>query len=178
MKNARGFTLVEILVVVIIIIILATIGTLTYSGFQSQSRDQKRSANAHVIADSLEQYYEKNGEYPSITDVTNTDASQVKTLLNISDVSALIMPNAPSNITNSIIPPVEDESLTPGTIGYDAKGANIADNTTCVQKNGGCDSFVLSWKEEAGNVQRISSRNKDRIGVLQAPQNPIMTASA
>jgi prepilin-type N-terminal cleavage/methylation domain-containing protein len=175
MKNARGFTLVEILVVVVIITILATIGTLTYAGFQSQSRDQKRLANANLIADSLERYYEKNGEYPSIADVTNPDPSQVKNLLNISDTSALVMPNAPSTITNSIKSPSEE--LTPSIITYDASVQNTQNNAICVNSGGGCDSFTLSWKNENGEEETINSKNKDRMGVLQAPQNPIMTAS-
>ena len=175
MKNARGFTLVEILVVVVIITVLATIGTLTYGGFQSQSRDSKREANANVIADSLERYYEKNGEYPSIADVTNTNAAQVKTLLNISDTSSLLMPDAPANITNSIKPPTE--SLNPGIIAYDAKVANSADNTSCQQQGGSCDSFTLRWQEEAGQTEVINSRNQDRVGVLQAPPNPILNTT-
>lgn len=174
MKNARGFTLVEILVVVVIITVLATIGTLTYGGFQSQSRDSKRAANANVIADSLERYYEKNGEYPSIADVTSTNTAQVQSLLNISDTSALLMPNAPANTTNSIKSPAE--SVSPVIIAYDAKTANSA-NDTCQQAGGGCDSFTLRWKEESGDPKEINSRNKDRVGVLQKPPDPIMTAS-
>jgi prepilin-type N-terminal cleavage/methylation domain-containing protein len=176
MKNARGFTLVEILVVVVIITILATIGTLTYAGFQSQSRDQKRSANAHLIADSLERYYEKNGEYPSIVDVTNPDVTKVKNLLNITDTSALVMPNAPSTITNSIKGPSVDP--TPSIITYNASVQNTQSSAMCeTTQGGGCDSFTLQWEKESGEPESISSRNKDRIGVLQAPQNPIMTAS-
>jgi prepilin-type N-terminal cleavage/methylation domain-containing protein len=173
MKNARGFTLVEILVVVVIITILATIGTLTYAGFQSQSRDQKRSANANVIADSLERYYEKNGEYPSIADVTSTDSAKIKTLF--SDPSALVMPNAPSNTINSIKSPTE--TLTPSIITYDAKVQNQSDQAVCNNANGGCDSFTLRWLDESGGRDLIESRNKDRIGVPQPPQNPILTAS-
>ena len=175
MKNARGFTLVEILVVVVIITVLATIGTLTYGGFQSQSRDKKREANANVIADSLERYYEKNGEYPSIADVTSTNAAEVKSLLNVSDTSALVMPNAPANTLNSLKPPTE--TLNPGIIAYEAKLSGKSDNAVCENKGGGCDSFILRWLEEGGDVQTIDSRNKDRSGTLQAPANPIITAS-
>lgn len=66
MHNKKyGFTLVEIIIIITVIGILSTIGVVTYNGAQAKSRDSQREARATLIANSLEKYYEDNGEYPS-----------------------------------------------------------------------------------------------------------------
>ncbi len=54
MNTARGFTLIEILVVISIIAILAVIGISVYSGAQGAARDGRRRSEVTSIARSIE----------------------------------------------------------------------------------------------------------------------------
>ncbi len=61
MKNlARGFSLLELLVVLGIIAILVSIATVSYSSAQIRSRDSRRRADLGSMRDALEQYYAVN----------------------------------------------------------------------------------------------------------------------
>lgn len=53
-NKARGFTLVELLVVVAIIAILSTIGLTIFTSAQANARDARRKADIEAIANALE----------------------------------------------------------------------------------------------------------------------------
>lgn len=62
-KNA--FTLLEILVVISIIGILIALGTAAYTTAQRKGRDAKRQADVRAIQNGFEQYYAREGAYPT-----------------------------------------------------------------------------------------------------------------
>lgn len=63
--SARGFTLVELLVVVTIIAVLSAIGLTVYASAQKSGRIAKRIEDLSAIRTSLEVYYSANKAYPA-----------------------------------------------------------------------------------------------------------------
>ncbi len=66
-NNNSGFTLIELLVVIAIIGLLASVVLLSLNSARSKSRDAKRVADAKLIANAMELYYNDNGSYPAQT---------------------------------------------------------------------------------------------------------------
>ena len=65
LRNRKGFTLVELLIVITIIGILASIGLNTFTSAQMKSRDAKRKTQLKQLADAFEAYYNDKGGYPA-----------------------------------------------------------------------------------------------------------------
>lgn len=67
MKSGRlkGFTIVEISIVIAVVSILAIITVFANNQVQLQARDKKRQSDMQVLQVSLENYYSKNGDYPT-----------------------------------------------------------------------------------------------------------------
>jgi general secretion pathway protein G len=65
MKNKKGFTLVELLVVVAIIGILAAISVVSLNTARARARDSRRVADVRQIQTALELYYNDMGTYPA-----------------------------------------------------------------------------------------------------------------
>ena len=70
----KGFTLIELLVVILIIGILLSVGTVSYGNAQKKTRDARRKTDLKAIQQALQQYYNKNGTYPTLNG-TDTDTS-------------------------------------------------------------------------------------------------------
>jgi general secretion pathway protein G len=64
MRNRKGFTLIELMVVVVIIGVLATIGVQTFSGTTEKAKKAKAQADIRTIMSALELYKVDIGEYP------------------------------------------------------------------------------------------------------------------
>lgn len=61
---ARGFTIIELLIVIVVIAILAAITIVAYNGIQQRARDSQRKSDVATIQKALELYYLDNGFYP------------------------------------------------------------------------------------------------------------------
>ncbi|ROR34994.1 type IV pilin protein [Inmirania thermothiophila] len=62
-RRARGFTLVELLIVVVIVAILATVAIPAYQSQATRSRRATAKAALMEFATVMERYYAKNGTY-------------------------------------------------------------------------------------------------------------------
>ena len=65
--HKKGFTLVELMIVVTVIAILATIGVISFTRVQAQSRDTRRKADVRALATALQAYYAEKSTYPALT---------------------------------------------------------------------------------------------------------------
>ena len=72
MRDSKGFTIVELLIVIVVIGILATLVVTTYSGIEAKARDSKRQADVKAIQTQLEAFYASNNYYPSTADINDS----------------------------------------------------------------------------------------------------------
>lgn len=64
MKNQKGFTLVELMVVVVIIGILVAIAVPVYNDITTTAKEKACEANKRTIQGAVSMYYAKHGDYP------------------------------------------------------------------------------------------------------------------
>jgi prepilin-type N-terminal cleavage/methylation domain-containing protein len=64
-SNKKGFTLVELMIVITVIAILVTIGVVSFSRVQAQSRDTKRKADMRALQTAMQAYFTETQSYPA-----------------------------------------------------------------------------------------------------------------
>ncbi len=143
MKSRKGFTIVEVVVIITTIALLTGLGIAGLNWHLSSSRDEVRLSKANVVANSLEKYYEENGEYPSPLAISGTipenSGSVVAELLGI-ERDNLTFPSSHEEVTNVIVTtPVANEDV----LVYSATATPLSRCTGSA--SGGCDSFSLSF---------------------------------
>ena len=154
MKTKSGFTLVELIVVIAVLGMLAIIAIFNYLNIQSQARDEQRASDATVVAESLEKYFTDNGEYPSVSDVTNTNGNDVRQLLGLPSIDSLRAPLALGSTTNSWQTGSASRS---NQLTYKCKSSTPPAGTPC-------EDFVVEYyKEQDDTAVVINSRNKSKV---------------
>ena len=103
LKDKKGFTIVELLIVIVVIGILATFVIIAYGGIQEKARNVKRQNDINALQTALEGYHQANGHYPNRTDMNNP--SFVSGLKGF-DSDALIDPSNPSQDKTLVASPV------------------------------------------------------------------------
>lgn len=68
-KQQRGFTIVELIIVIVVIAILAALVITTFSNIQRRARDTDRQNDIKSIHSVLEVYYADRGYYPTLANV-------------------------------------------------------------------------------------------------------------
>lgn len=171
MKSRSGFTLVEVVITIAIISILSAITVIAYIQVQTNSRNSARKGNVTVLAEALEKYYAKNGEYPSVRSLVNNfgdnTGAVVASKLGV-DVSVLMMPKMPSGTTNSLT------SIAPANDYVQYVASSDVNNSTCQDNlTGGCDQFTLKYNQENGALVTVESNHKGRPDSLGTIPNQV-----
>lgn len=76
MRNSKGFSLLELLVVVAILGILIAIALPRYFDAVADAKRSAQKANIAIIKTSLEYYRNKNNRYPTLTEIPSFLTSQ------------------------------------------------------------------------------------------------------
>jgi general secretion pathway protein G len=92
LKQQRGFTIVELLIVIVVIGILAALVIVTFSGIQQRARNTERQTDINAIQGHLEAYYADEGAYPTLAMLTD-DAFRAEHMKGL-DPAALVAPGA------------------------------------------------------------------------------------
>ncbi len=109
-RSTSGFTLVELLIVCAVIVLLAIITGMTYRGYVKQTRDTERQSDIQAIRSALEKYYDKNGEYPDMSNpamqncdpMSQSARDSLLTLLPGLAAATMIAPNAKAGTVTSV----------------------------------------------------------------------------
>ena len=74
-KKARGFTIIELLVVIVVIGILAAITIVSYSGITNRAKTSKAQTNADSVLNVADVYAADNGVYPTVGQLPTSGSS-------------------------------------------------------------------------------------------------------
>lgn len=77
LKNKKGFSLVELLVVITIIAILSVVAYTAVGGQTVKARDSKRKQDLNTIQQALEIYFAEMGTYPNAPLTNGTGAGEI-----------------------------------------------------------------------------------------------------
>ena len=162
LKNSRGFTIVELLIVIIVIAILATLVITTYNGVQSKARDDKRRTDINAIQGQVEAYNAQYGYYPLASDM-NDPTFRTNNLKGLQAPAAIQDPQwktGNANCTDTTVTPNIPKfqvSATPasGCYGYTS---TASDGSTCDNSATPCATYTLTANLEDGtNYQKTGS---------------------
>ena len=149
LKNKKGFTIVELLIVIVVIGILATLVIVTFTGIQQKARNSQRQTDINAVASHVEAFYAQHGFYPTAADITNATfrTNQMKGL----DPEALRDPKQSSTgtiATAAVEAGTYQYSYVPGATTGTCKTESSA--TTGDIADTGCDKFTLTAHMENG----------------------------
>ncbi|MDN5274665.1 MAG: hypothetical protein JWP06_566 [Candidatus Saccharibacteria bacterium] len=163
-KNRSGFTIVEVTIVVAIIAILAAISIAVYSKVQIDVRNTDRSTKVGVITGALEKYFNKNGEYPSCSAMTQTAAQVSASVLPGIDPGALVTPTTATGVSNAITCTGLTAGSGPDTFAY------VGDGSTTCDTGAACLKYTLQYRKEGtGEIISKDSLHTTALGVNSIP---------
>lgn len=139
LKNKKGFTIVELLIVIVVIGILATLVIVTFTGIQQKARNSQRQTDINAVDSHVEAFYATNGAYPTSAQLSDANwrAKYMKGL----DAQALVSPkNENIGTTKDAAEaywyiPTHDDGTTACSVSGDTSTANDTPtvDTTCTK---------------------------------------------
>jgi prepilin-type N-terminal cleavage/methylation domain-containing protein len=94
LRNQRGFTIIELLIVIAIIAILAGLVLNNFQGAQARARDTHRTTDINTLHSQLEVYFNDNGAYPQTFTAATFPGM---------DAQALVDPDGNSIVINAAV---------------------------------------------------------------------------
>jgi prepilin-type N-terminal cleavage/methylation domain-containing protein len=119
-KEQRGFTIVELIIVIVVIAILAALVITTFSNIQKRARDTDRQNDIKSIHSVLEVYYADRGYYPTLADVQNGLPGM--------DEKALVPPGEGAEQISAAAPSTQRYQYAP-----EPEGCNNTENNYCTK---------------------------------------------
>ena len=129
LKNKKGFTIVELLIVIVVIGILATLVIVTFTGIQQKARNSQRQTDINALDSHIEAYYAESGNYPTLANLN--DSTWRGTNMKGLDPEALKDPKA-------TVDTIAAGAGSATQYGYAVTPAGCDNSTTM------CDAFVLT----------------------------------
>lgn len=144
LKQQKGFTIVELLIVIVVIGILATLVIVTFTGIQQKARNTKRQTDINAIQSHLEAYKAQNGYYPTMAHVN--DSTWRGTNMKGLDPAALQDPKGSSQAL----------AATTSATQYGYAPVNDA-GTDCSSDETTCSGYTLTATLEGGGTYQKQS---------------------
>jgi len=174
LRNQKGFTIVELLIVIVVIGILAALVLNAFSGVQAKARDTKRQTDVRAISSQLEAYYNGggNGTYPADTGTTAAPVSPLtdsfaQTNWPGFDINAFRPPNnsASNSVTTGtaataagVVTPYPAGALSSSNdkyVYYPYTGTVGAASVAPCVAAGTCTHFILNYYSESGSAVQV-----------------------
>lgn len=156
LKNKKGFTIVELLIVIVVIGILATLVIVTFTGIQQKARNSERQTDINAVDSHVEAFHAQYGAYPTSAQLGNT-AWRVKYMKGL-DAEALVSPkkqNMGSSNTST-----EAYWYIPTTDGSTAcSGGTLTATAETPDVDTACAQFTLAAPVEGGGDPYKKSSN-------------------
>lgn len=154
--KARGFTVIELLVVIVILCILSLFVALAYSGVQAKNRNAERQKDINLLKSQLEPYYAEANVYPTLANL-NDPAWRSQ---NLKRVSATTLQDPRWNNTDQACTiggqPVAISAPTANCYSYQVTGP---DGSACDNAAIACAHYTLTANLEGGEKYVKSSLN-------------------
>ncbi len=87
MKNQKGFTIVELLIVIVIIGILAALVIVAYNGIQNRAKTTSQNAAASTLVKKIEAFNSVTGGYPTTSPLSTALNGQTESSLTGSGIT-------------------------------------------------------------------------------------------
>lgn len=118
LKDQKGFTIVELLIVIVVIGILAAITIVAYNGIQNRAKDTKYKGTADTIIKKIEGVNADTGNYPTGTAQLTGDIGALPAGVGVTTVTA-----APTD--NDALKTAANATPSMFSVWYCTTGANV-----------------------------------------------------